>query len=232
VIIEVTFSGQGADDYLADRENTGAPLYTLAPSRFDMLDLIASATEDAQVSSFTGTIVRGHFERENAPSGRPLVQPFGIEWAQLPNEVQVDVTRVIYAHEFSFHPAPLAQLEYLLFGAGDDLFLAHRITMPDDFDQLLPTRIDGHTFTDQKLQRGIIITVPDRPNTLSARLMEGDTVAVEARAAATGILLAAGVQIAAGQEFYFEEGELHYPADFDPTEAEIDGGFDFPEKSA
>lgn len=195
-----------------------------------MLNLISPATEDARVSSFTGTIVRGHFERETGPSGRPVVQPFDIEWFPLPHRVEIDVTRVIYAHEFSFHPAPLAQLEYRLFGAGDDLFLAHRITMPHDFDQLLPTRIDGHTFADKELQRGII-TVPDRPNSVSDRLMDGGTVAVEARDAATGILPAAGIQLAAGQELYFEESELHFPAIAD-TEAESDAGFGFPEESA
>jgi len=191
-----------------------------------MLDLIAPVPETARLSSFTGTIVRGHFERPNA------LQPFDIEWAELPNEVQVDVTRVIYAHEYSFHPAPLAQLEYVLFGAGEELFLAHRIIMPPDFDQLLSTRIDGHTFADEDLQRGIIITVPDRANTLSARLMDGDRVAAEARDAPTGVLLAAGVQIVVGPEFYFEEGELHFPADFGATKAEIDAGFGFPEKPA
>ena len=220
VILEVAFSGAGADDYLDDRRDTGAALYTLAPSTFHMLDLISPVPETDPLSSFTGTIFRGHFEWQDAP------QPFDIEPAMLPNDVRVDVARVIYAHEFSFHPEPLDRLEYILFGQADDLFLAHRITKPPDFDQLLPVRIDGHTFADEELQRGIIVAIPDRANTLPERLVDGDTVSGEARSAGTGVLLASGFQIEAGQEFYFEESELHFPAVAD-TEAEFDAGFGF-----
>jgi hypothetical protein len=220
VILEVVFSGDGADDYLKDRQDTSAPLYTLAPSPFHMLDLVAPVPETSRRSSFTGTIFRGHFERQRAP------QPFDIEPAVLPNEVQVDVTRVIYGHEFSFHGASLDHLEYILFGEGKDLFLAHRITRPPDFDQILPVRIEDHTFADEELRRGIIVAIPDRANTLSERLLDGETVSGDARSAGTGVLLASGFQIEAGSEFYFEESELHFPA-VDDTEAEIDAGFGF-----
>jgi hypothetical protein len=220
VILEVVFSGAGADDYVNDRRETGAPLYTLAPSPFHMLDLIAPVPEDSRLSSFTGTVFRGHFERQDSP------QPFDIEPEVLPNDVKVDVTRVVHAHEFSFHPAPLERLEYILFGEGEELFLAHRITRPPDFDQLLPVRIEDHTFAEEELQRGIIVAVPDRANILAERLMDGDTVSGEARAPGTGVLLASGIQLEAGPEFYFEESELHFPA-VDDTQAEIDAGFGF-----
>jgi hypothetical protein len=222
VITEVAFSGPGADDYLADRQQLNSPFfYTLVPTPFHMLDLIAPVPETDRLSSFTGTIVRGHFERQHAP------QPFGIEWRELPNTVQVDVTRVIYGHEFSFHPAPPPQLEYVLFGQDKNLFLAHRITLPPDFDQLLTVQITGQTFTDEALQRGIILTIPERANTIAERLIAGKTVAGEARDAATGILLAAGFHVGAGQEFYLEEGEMRFPADFASTPTEIDAGFGF-----
>ena len=221
VILEVTFSGDGADDYLADRQQTGAPFYTLAPSTFHMLDLISPVPETEPLSSFMGKIVRGHFERRNEP------QPFGIEREELPNQVKVDVTRVIYAHEFSFRPTPPAQLEYILFGTGANLFLAHRIITPPDFDQLLPVRLEGQTFPEASLQRGIIVTIPGRANTLAERLMDGQKADGEARDAATGVLLATGFRVSSGREFYFEEGELRYPAAFDSTPAEIDAGFGF-----
>jgi hypothetical protein len=220
VILEVVFSGAGAEDYVNDRQATGAPLYTLAPSAFHMLDLVAPVPETSRLSSFTGTVFRGHFERQRAP------QPFDIKPARLPNKVQVDVTRVIHAHEFSFHPAPLQHLEYILFGEGEELFLAHRITKPPDFDQLLPVRIEDHTFAEEELQRGIIVAVPDRANTLAERLAKGETVSGEARAPGTGVLLASDIEIEAGPEFYFEESELHFPA-IDDTQAEIDAGFGF-----
>src|SRR5262249_36002866 len=143
-------------------------------------------------------------------------------------KVQVDVTRVIYAHEFSFHAARPPRLEYVLFGKGDDLFLAHRIVMPPDFDQLLPVRIADQTFSDEALQRGIILTLPERANTIAERLMADETVTAEARDAATGILLAAGFEVTGEPEVYLEEGELHYPDDGVSTQAEKDAGFGFP----
>jgi hypothetical protein len=224
VIVEVEFSGPGAEDYLADRESLDPPfLYTLDPEPFHMLDLIAPVPENERLTSFTGSIVRGHFERKGKQ------QPFGIERQELPNAVQVDVTRVIYAHEFSFHPARPPKLEYVLFGKGEDLFLAHHITMPPDFDQLLPVMIADQTFTDAALQRGIILTIPERANTIAERLMAGETATAEARDAATGILLAAGFRVGAEQEFFLEEGELRFPDQFAPsTQAEIDAGFGFP----
>jgi len=221
VILEVTFNGDGAGDYLADRQQTGAPFYTLAPSPFHMLDLISPVPETAPLSSFMGRIVRGHFERRDEP------QPFDIERKELPTKVKVDVTRVIYAHEFSFRPTPPAQLEYILFGTGANLFLAHRIITPPDFDQLLPVRLEGQTFPEASLQHGIIVAIPDRANTLAERLMDGETATGEARDAATGRLLATGFRVSSGQEFYFEEGELQYPAVFASTPAEIDAGFGF-----
>jgi hypothetical protein len=57
--------------------------------------------------------------------------------------------------------------------------------------------------------------------------MDGQTADGEARDAATGALLATGFRVSSGREFYFEEGELHYPAAFASTPAEIDAGFGF-----
>jgi hypothetical protein len=57
--------------------------------------------------------------------------------------------------------------------------------------------------------------------------MDADTVTGEARDAATNVLLATGFRVAPGREFYFEEGELHYPAAFASTQAEVDAGFGF-----
>jgi hypothetical protein len=221
VIMEVAFSEEGAHAYIEDRQESGAPLYTFAPEAFPMLDLIAPAAGTSPLASFRGAIVRGHFERDADP------QPFDIEWHVVQEDVPVDVTRVIYAHEFSFRPAPVAHLEYILFGQGDELFLAHRITQDPDFDQLLPARSDGHAFTDDELQRGIVVVIPQRENRLAERLMDGDRVEANAQDAGTGVHLATGLQIEAGPEFYFEEGELAFPAEFESTQAEIDAGFGF-----
>jgi plastocyanin len=220
VILEVTFDADAQSDYLADRQANTAPLlYTLHPTdKYRMLDLIASDPGQPALRSLSGNIVRGHFERGDD-------QPFGIEMANVHSNATVDVVRVVYAHEFEFHPAPLAQLEYVLFGQGESLYLAHRITQPPDFDQILPVRIEGHVFTDDELQGGIVISVPDRANTILERLKGGEQVVGIARRTGMGGTIADDLQIVADPELFFEEGELRFPltpSDFDPTQAEID----------
>ena len=221
VIVEVTFDADAQSDYLTDRQVTGAPLYTLHPTdRFRMLDLIAPGPGQPALRSLRGNIVRGHFERGED-------QPLGIAMADIHPGAAVDVVRVVYVHEFEFHPAPLAQLEYVLFGQGQALFLAHRITQPPDFDQILPARIEGHVFTDDELQQGIVVSVPDRANTIPQRLREGDQVGGTARRTGRGGTISADLRIAAGRELFFEEGELRFPLrneDFAPTDEEVAAG--------
>jgi hypothetical protein len=51
-------------------------------------------------------------------------------------------------------------LEYLLFGKGTDLFLAHLITAPPDFDQVLGVKVTGHQFTADELANGVHVVFP------------------------------------------------------------------------
>ena len=47
-----------------------------------------------------------------------------------------------------------------MFGKGDELFLAHLITRPPDFDQILSVKVSGHAFTDAELGQGVRIISP------------------------------------------------------------------------
>lgn len=223
VIVEVSFDDAGRDAYREDRLESEAPLYTLWPQdAYRMLDLILPGPSESPVESLTGKIVRGHWEREGQP------QPFDITWDVVQEDVPVTVERVVYAHEFSFHPRPLDRLEYVLFGAGDDLFLAHRMVMAPDFDQILPVTIEADILTEERLREGLVIAIPERANTIAERLADGEQVTAEVRHAATGAALAAGMPIEAGQELFFEEGELRIPLDMAATDEELASGFAFP----
>lgn len=234
VITEVTLPDDAMAAYLDDREETGAPLYTLEPTvAYRMLDLVNASLSQSPVQTLTGNIVRGHWERPQSQ------QPFNIELAAIGADVSAAVERVVYAHEFSPHPAPLDRLEYILFGSGEEHFLAHRVTAAPDFDQLLPVTIESGAFSDDQLRQGIILAIPDRQNSIADRLMAGDQVSAEARHAATGVALTArdpgtgspaadGIQLLAGREFFFENGELAEFSTMEPTQEESDSGFAFP----
>jgi hypothetical protein len=217
VITEVSFTGDDdpEEQYVKDRETSKATLYTFAPSvDFRMIDLIAPAGTETPVRSFSGALVRGHFERD----GARLVA----------DDVTANVVRVVYANEFAFGAHPPASLEYVLFGQGDELFLAHRIVAPPSFDQVLPVTIDGHEFSDDELARGIILAVAERDDTNAARLRDGDRATATAGLRDRDEPIATDVAITVGPEIFFEEGELRFPDDTGlPTEAEIEAGFDF-----
>jgi hypothetical protein len=220
VILEVTFTGDAGDPlaaYLADKGADETALYTFAPS-FEpdelvrMLDLIGLTTAAGKAQALPGAIVRGHFER----LGASVVQ----------DSVMANVDHVIYAHEFAFDAQPLEALEYILFGQGENLFLAHRIVVPPSFDQVLPVEIEGHTFADEALRSGIIVVLPERSDTIADRLRDGESEAGEAWwRGQEDEETPTKLTITAGPEIFFEESELFRNGQLTTTEAEREGGF-------
>ncbi len=213
-ILEATFTDGGGDPqaaYVEDRKRTGTKLYTFEPKKFALSDLVsADPRHHPPRRSFRGRIFQGHFER----GGTPLVE-----------DVVVEVTNVVHFRVFDPEAPGLPELRYLLFGKGSELFLAHLITKPPDFDQVLSVQVSGHEFNDQQLRRGIQIAFPGRANSLSERIREGEQVTAQAHLAGGDGPETVEIQVEARTEFYFEEGELRVPADFDPTEEERAAGF-------
>jgi len=214
VILEVTFSKDGRDVtqlYLNDRKShPGEKMYTINPDPFVLPTLFAG---DAQprANRFTATVFRGHFER----GGREIPGLRG---------VVVNVRRVIHGGMFDpaiHHPQ---RLTYILFGRGSELFLAHSITHPPDFDQILSVRVDGHAFTDDELARGVAVAFPNLADMPLQRIRQGQSATGEFHV--TGAHQFLNLRIRAGTEFYFEEGELRIPVLFPcPTAEEIRSGF-------
>jgi hypothetical protein len=210
VILEVTFSQEGSDPqavYVRDRRaHSDQRVYTLAPEPFNMSDLLLRYPGYQPLRAFKGRVVRGHFEKTPHTS---ILDP-----------VVVNVQNIVYFREFDQQASKHPQLEYLLFGRGQEFFLAHLISAPPpDFDQTARVTISGHALTDDELRRGMRVTFPGRHNTAERRLKAGERVVcevpgVEARAA--GVL-----QLAVSEEVYCEEGELERPVSnsFPPSRA-------------
>src|SRR5262245_5205461 len=129
-ILEVTFAAQA--DYAKDRrEHRTTNIYTLNPERFVLPALVPSAPQHKPLVGFKAkAIFRGHLERDDSV---PILR-----------DSEVSVKRVIHFREFDPKATKAAQLEYLLFGNGQELFLAHVITAPPDFDQILAVKVTGH----------------------------------------------------------------------------------------
>jgi hypothetical protein len=218
VILEATFTdGERnlTDVYFKDRmKNPTVKMYTLNPDLFVLSQL---DPKGAALKKFRGSaLVRGHLER----GGKSFIGDF--ENPPEGGAFDVNVVNVVHFHEFDPKAAKPAKLEYLLFGKSSELFLAHSITKPNDFDQIISIKTMDQTFSDEELREGRRIVFSNRGNTAKERLKE--------KARDTGMLQIPGaaprtVRVEALREFYFEEGELFLPPVFRPTAEERKSGF-------
>lgn len=208
-ILEVTIAKQSS--YVKDRREHGSTrIYTLNPENFVLPALVSSDPQNKPLRSFKAmAIFRGHLERDNR--------------VRILQNVDVSVKNVIYFREFDPEDKKSPQLEYLLFGKGQELFMAHVITAAPDFDQILTVKVTDHKFTNAELAKGVPVVFSGNTNAVASRLREKQRVAGEIKiddAAAPK-----RIQVEVTREVYFEEGELRVPADFNTTSAEKQAGF-------
>jgi hypothetical protein len=113
----------------------------------------------------------------------------------------------------------------LLFGNRGELFLAHWITRPPDFDQVLSAKVVGHQFADEELRHGVRVAIPGRSNAMHQRLRSNEVATGEIQLHGAGAPGTLKIELETGVEFYFEEGELRSPATFSQTMEEQSAGF-------
>jgi hypothetical protein len=213
LILEVAFEEDAGGSLLKvwsrEREShPGQRVYTMMPQRFALSTLY---TPDPPARrSFRARFFRGHLER-----GGEVIPELG--------NIVVLVTEVVYAKRFDRSGKP-DDLTYRLLGRGGELFLAHVISEPPDFDQILSVQLAAAHPDENEMNAGIEVVLPGRPNTATDRLRDGT--AITARGHVTGAHQFLSLEIADVRELYFEEGELMTSRGaFEPTELEIEAGF-------
>jgi hypothetical protein len=209
VILDVSFL-KGAQNlqsvYTEDRhKNANAKFYTLNPETFVLPRLGLGSPQSPLLSGFKAKVFRGHLER----GGQAVRGLDGVE---------VKVNRIVHFRKFNPHASELPHLKYLLFGSAHELFLAHYVTKPPDFDQILSVTLDGHSFTDAELGSGIEVTIPERPNQAGERMKETQQLTGNLETGNSNKPLK--VSLKADKEIYFEEGELLMPPTFEDTKLE------------
>lgn len=215
VILEVSFSSDGkdvTDIYTGDRKShPKTKMYTLHPtSEFVLAKLFRPDAQKPALSSFRATIFRGHLER----GGKPID---GLK------DVVVTVKNVLHAEKFEPSQDKSKELQYFLFGKGEELFLAHTIVKPPDFDQILSVKMTDRQFTEEEFMRGVAVVFADKRNTATERITANQK--TQGRFHVTGAHEFLNLQLQSGTEYYFEEGELAMPAKFDQTPQERKAGF-------
>jgi hypothetical protein len=184
VLLTATFKAEGVDPaaaYIEDRRKTGGKLYTWAPEPFTLPSLMG-----ATPSSMFGTIFRGHFER----GGTPLI----------PQRVRADVVRVQHFRRFLPVTDRKQHLKYILFGEPGDRYLAHWITKPPDFDQVL-SLVTCDEFP-LEIPDSNCIALNNRQNTTDHRLTQDEEVC------GTALPSERPFVFKVGPEIYMEIGDL------------------------
>lgn len=212
LVLQAALEGPtGSLQEMWSRERESHPeqrLYTMFPEKFALSSLYSP--DPPTRNSFVGTFFRGHLER-----GAPAIPEL--------TDVNVQISKVIYARRLGRSGRP-DELSYFLFGHENEMFLAHQISEPPDFDQVLSVRLEGMKPDEEEMQRGVEVVLLDRANSAQERLREGAS--EPARGHVTGAHQFLDLELTDVVEIYFEEGELiSSRGAFEPTELEIEAGF-------
>lgn len=192
VLLEVSLSMADADPmktYLDDRMDTKSEVYTWVPKPCVLAALVANP---ATASTMVGAIFRGHFERG------------GI--AITSDQVEARVERVLYARRLDPDTPVPNELVYLIFGSPAEPFLAHLITRPPDFDQVLGVQIQAPSagWPGEWDAKAVALRIEGPGFASDFRLKEGDRV----RATRLDNPAAEAIELVATSEFYLETGDL------------------------
>jgi hypothetical protein len=210
VIMEAAFTHQGKDVtglYFDDRQaHPDIRIYTLGPEPF-VITRLFTPRDKPRLTDFGAVVVRGHLE---SPESETIP---GLE------STSVQVKRVVQGRMFDPTTTKPTALEYILFGTGSELYLAHAIFAAPDFDQVLTVKVTGVELTDRHLATDLHVTIPGRKNLAADRLRDKERVEATLRIGSPGSATST-VQLETGVQFYFEEGELLVPPTFDPTPEE------------
>ncbi len=164
VILEVEFGsteGAAGATYMEDRGRHAEALYSAVPDLFDQTSLVLDYPGHSPLRALPVSVVRGHFERP----------PF----ERIIDETSLDITRVVHFREFVAGGEKLEPLSYLLFGRGGELFMAHLLSAPPDFDQILEVELAGGDLPAEAESGGLYLSFSGVANEVADRLRNGDS---------------------------------------------------------
>jgi hypothetical protein len=163
VLLEVKLSGNGNDPkqlYLDHKAKNPAARYTVSPETPD-------GENDYWV--LPEVIKKGRTFRAN------------IHWEQteghpryISRNVTVEIVRIIHFRLFQPDDKKESTLNYLLFGNGSEMFMAHDIGSYPDFDQVLAVTIDPKQLPLNESAAVTIVAITGRDNKKLQRLMLKD----------------------------------------------------------
>jgi hypothetical protein len=195
-ILEASF-GSFDSTYRNDRQaHPDTRLYTFRPQKFVLTQLFSGPNgEPPHLTSFTGSIFRNHFERPPAHPEEPV---------EIATDVVVQVIDVVHQHKLDPEAPPRDNLTCILFGRGNERFLAHNIGRRPSYDQLLLVDVQGRSLSDDQLRHGVEVTVPSRRDEANSRIQEQEIVGAVAGLNGEEVAVEIDTQV----ELYFETNDF------------------------
>ena len=187
IVLGVKFDKAGADELNTPHTPSANSFYTFVPEPFEQTDLIAF---ERLLPSLRGSLHRGHFER---PPSDLLAQ-----------KTEAEIVDVKYFREFGAEDKHSESLRYILFGDKHQWFLAHKLSAPPDFDQILVAQAELPGDNSEILDGTAVIELPGRGNNPADRLRPGE----ELSCATDSSPYPTELRIRVGSEVYCEIGEL------------------------
>jgi len=188
VILEVEMPADVAQAVRTDQDANPKALYTAKPPPFAQHQLLSYPGHPHLAGYDSVEIVRHHFER---PTPRPI---------QI-TETPMAIRKVVHFRQLAPGREAPGELAYILFGAGEERYMAHLLSAPPDFDQLLEVHVDG---TLESATGPIFVTLGPRSNEVEDRLTVGEVI----RCSGAEHMLRFEVEA----EVYCEAGELEFVA--------------------
>lgn len=184
-----------AADYAEDRSQHPDALYTAVPPVFDQIALVYDHMGGGRLAKFGDVeLFRNHFERSDRHS--------------ITRDADLTIDRVIYFAELDPNAQPADTLAYLLFGQGDERFMAHLLSGPPDFDQILEVAAEDDALPEERVEQGLFVVFDGRLNRVEGRLLAGDEVTCTVEDVANGAAPDATLRIVADR--YCEVGEVSH----------------------
>ncbi|MGH2852814.1 MAG: hypothetical protein ACRDLF_01290 [Solirubrobacteraceae bacterium] len=191
-ILEVSLPPYAMSAYVADRRANPGQVYILGNSQSDLFTMPQVQTR--QVAAFAADVFRGVPQEPNTDT--PLI-----------HNVTVTIDRVVYFRHFDYTDAYPPYLAYVLYGAGTEAHLSHRMTKEPDFQQVVDLAELPAWLPPLQLRSPVAIDFPALPYT-------GKTPCANPLAAPAYEVLYAGqpqrYPVRIGTSFYFDTASLNH----------------------
>jgi hypothetical protein len=187
-IWQVTFGEQADQTYRDARAANDGVIFTLAPNENFRLPELTGPRR-----SFRADVYVGHFER---PGHRKLLE-----------DVTVTLEQQVHWHPFLADHARPDQSTYVLFGEGEETYLAHWISVAPDYDQIVRvTPVDSRGPLPAQAQ----VVVPARDDAQPFRPGEAISVLLLQGGGEGAPIRVTSADLTVDAEVYLERGELSF----------------------